>query len=214
MRGEKALEMLSRLFGRGPAKSEMRQSAGSSEESDEFGRFLLSEYSNIAQAHFKTTETISAFLKHYLTIISAPIAILGIVVSIGSARGFDPSALGIVPTGVSVLFIVISFVGVSVLAYVVNLRMDAILYARTINGIRKYFYDQERRLGLAAKSKVRVLPQSPVLPRYREVSFFGPVVFIFACLNTVYLWLGSAGLAYYRFEIAEPLAHVVLPKTE
>ena len=31
--------------------------------------------------------------------------------------------------------------GVCILIYIINLRLDAILYARAVNSIRKYFYD-------------------------------------------------------------------------
>ena len=47
-----------------------------------FEKFLLSEYSNIAEAHFKTIETISTFFKHYLVIMSIPITILIILINI------------------------------------------------------------------------------------------------------------------------------------
>jgi len=42
------------------------------------------------------------------------------------------------------IFICIAVVGFLVMIYIANLRMDAILYARTVNGIRKYFFDNAK----------------------------------------------------------------------
>lgn len=174
----------------------MEQAPSAVEQGKRLDDFLLCEYDNIAEAHFKTIETISEFLKHYLTIISIPLTILIIIVNVFSRQAAASSA---VPQAVSVfgiLFGIISFVGMMVLWYVTNLRMDALLYARTVNGIRKYFYDQDARLDLPTKNKLRVLPQSPLLPIYREFSFFGPLVLIFSSLNTVYFFLACGGLAF------------------
>lgn len=91
------------------------------------------------------------------------------------------------------LFLGISFIGMGMLLYIVNLRMDALLYARTVNAIRKYFYDN----GVSAKVidfdrslRTRVLPQSFGAPRFKEYSYFIPVVFSFGIFNSVYFALG------------------------
>ena len=88
----------------------------------------------------------------------------------------------------AVVSVVISLVGYLVSLYIVYLRMDVILYARTVNGIRKHFYD-EAKIDLPSKLRLRVLPQTPSLPSYFE-SYFLPVVFSFAILNTVYFLIG------------------------
>jgi len=158
-----------------------------------FGDFLLAEYSNIAQAHFKTLETISAFFQHYLTIVSVPIALIVVFVNFGIGK---EAFINIVPKlspFFVVLFFIISLIGLCVLCYIVGLRLDALLYARTINGIRKYFYDTER-LDLQYKSSMRVLPQSPHIPPYFERHLFMPVVFSFALLNSSYFLIAFAAL--------------------
>jgi uncharacterized HAD superfamily protein len=199
--------MLDQINGLLAREGDIGEASGSSRDSNEFGEFLLSEYSNIAQAHFKTIETISEFLKHYLTIISAPIAVLGFIVSVGSVRAMDYKVLTGAASIAAILFMIISFVGLMALLYIINLRMDALLYARTVNGIRKYFYDRESQLGIAVKNKLRVLPQSPLTPAYRRFRFFGPVVLIFASLNTAYYYPGSAVFAFFRFGVMEPFTH-------
>jgi hypothetical protein len=89
---------------------------------------------------------------------------------------------------VSVLLFLISLIGLGVFMYILNLRLDAILYARAVNGIRKHFYD-ESTIDIDRKLRMRTLPQSPHLPHYLEGSFFLPVVIVFTILNTLYAWL-------------------------
>ena len=44
-----------------------------------FEKFLLEEYSNIAQAHFKSIETISTFFRYYLLIMSIPLSAVAVI---------------------------------------------------------------------------------------------------------------------------------------
>ena len=103
----------------------------------EFDEFQLEEYRNISQAHFKTIETISIFFRYYLLIMSIPIIIAGFFVK--------PEAFEIYVAGYyqifALLLIIISLLGCGMLGWAIILRMDGVLYARTINGVRKYFYN-------------------------------------------------------------------------
>jgi uncharacterized HAD superfamily protein len=185
----------------------MNQATNPIPENDKLENFLLSEYNNIAKAHFKTIETISEFLKHYLTIISIPITILVVVLNIDSVRTAASTTITSAAFTAAALFVIVSVVGLMVLWHIINLRMDALLYARTVNGVRKYFYDQGSNLDIATKVKLRTLPQSPLLPAYREFSFFGPVVLIFALLNTPYFYLACAVFAFLARGGANPFGH-------
>lgn len=168
-----------------------------------FNGFLHQEYSHIADAHFKTNESISAFFKHFLVIMSIPIAIIAYFFSAVKTEAFlTKTFLSLSPIIFSILF-VISLIGFFVLLYVVNLRMDAILYARTINGIRKYFYDRAK-IDINVKLRMRVLPQTTFEPRYHEKSYFWPVVVSFGLFNSLYLFLA---ISIYKFdELKEILA--------
>jgi len=150
-----------------------------------FQDFLLAEYSNIAEAYFKMLDTISSFFQHYLTIMSVPIALIVVFSNLGS-RGadFTTIVLELSPL-IAVLFFVISMVGLCVMWYIVALRSDALLYARTINGIRKHFYDNAHHKR-GYKAAMRVLPQSPHIPPYREYHLFLPVVLAFSLLDVLY----------------------------
>jgi uncharacterized HAD superfamily protein len=145
--------------------------------SDSATDFLLDEYGNIAQAHFKTIELISAFFKHYLLIMSVPVTI---GVALLKVAGLDVSAVG------PAALIVFALAGGSLFWYVANLRMDAVLYARTINALRKHFFDRlDVDLGTALLT--RVLPQSQSQPPYHEIAHFYPVVIAFGLINSAYV---------------------------
>jgi len=159
----------------------------------DFKEYLLSEYSNIAQAHFKTIDTISTFFRNYLVIVSIPISLIAILVGIfAGSEVFKTIMLFRIP--LSFLLLAVSLAGIGVLFYIANLRMDAILYARTINGIRKYFYDRAE-LDTNIKLRTRVLPQSPHQPAYHEKAYFWPVVFSFAVFDTLYLVFATVGFS-------------------
>ena len=138
-----------------------------------YERFLLTEYNNIAQAHFNTVNMISTFFKHYLLIVSVPIPIFALIYrDWGGGKGaqfLETFGLGIPIAGV-----LVALVGLCVMVYMANLRFDTLLYARTVNGIRRYFsglsglpFDEELR--------TRVLPRTIYQPRYFELRFFLPV---------------------------------------
>ena len=55
---------------------------------DNLGEYLRGEYQNIAQAHFRTMEAISSFFRYYLLIMSAPIPVLALFISVsGELQG-------------------------------------------------------------------------------------------------------------------------------
>ena len=154
-----------------------------------FEQYLLAEYEHIADAHFKMVDTISTFFKHYLVIMAIPISVLGLFLTGGLTTdqpikivlSLDPLLPGV--------FLAVAVAGLGVLLYIVNLRLDAMLYARTINGIRMYFYDRAT-IDIDRRLRMRVLPQSPQLPSYREIRYFMPVVVVFAIIDTAYVLLG------------------------
>ncbi len=80
----------------------------------------------------------------------------------------------------------IGLVGALVTAYLVNLRLDVLLYARTVNGIRGYFTEGS---GLKRTAVVKhvVLPSSTAAPAYWEPLYFLPVVISCGVLNSIYV---------------------------
>ncbi len=168
-------------------------------EKNQFAEFLRKEYDNIAQAHFKTTEMISEFIKHYLTIITIPFTVLVIVINLDAFKSpsnnkFQFQPLLLLPW---ILCLIIAIVGLMFFWYVLNLRLDALLYARTINGIRKYFYDRNDTLDKPNNYRTRVLPQSIFIPKYNEPSFIAPLLLFFTTINYIYIFISYQGFKYY-----------------
>jgi uncharacterized HAD superfamily protein len=176
---------------RGAALGEERQS---SQARSAFESFLLAEYTNIAQAHFNTVDSLANFVKHYLFIASTPIYLLVIFADLtdinkSTALKFF-SANPEVPVFVATA---IWLIGFCVLGYLVNIRCDTLLYARTVNGIRNYFYNNAG-VPLLREVQMRTLPKSIHLPEYREPGYFFFVVLMFALIATTYV-----GCAFYFY---------------
>lgn len=150
------------------------------------------EYERVAEAHFKTIDAISSFFRYYLIVMSLPATAVAFFLSTekkdtGHLVFLDLSSQ--VEPLLGFALIIIAGVGLFLLLYVMNLRMDGILYARTVNAIRKYFYD-ESNLDLVSRQQLRVLPQSQYQPPYFEGRYFLPVVFTFVFLDTAYFFAG------------------------
>jgi hypothetical protein len=82
----------------------------------------------------------------------------------------------------------VALIGFGMFIYILNLRFDALLYARTVNGIRKHFYKKSTS-ELSYKLRIRVLPQSTQLPNYFEPRFFFPIILVFGLINSIYIYL-------------------------
>jgi uncharacterized HAD superfamily protein len=158
---------------------------------EEFDKFQLEEYKNISQAHFKTNETISIFFRYYLLIMSIPILVAGFFVQTGNIIIYFEEYYQIF----AILLFIIGIIGCCMLGWTIVLRMDCVLYARTINGVRKYFYDRINK-DFERIIKSNILPHATTKPHYFELFFFGPVIFCFSIINTTYF---SFGYTILRF---------------
>ncbi|MCE9565962.1 MAG: hypothetical protein K8U57_28395 [Planctomycetes bacterium] len=161
--------------------------------------FLLAEYSSITTAYSNTISTIATFFRNYLVIVGLPIPILGFVLTQLSKPG-APGQAATISLSTDMYFLVplagfvIGAIGFCLMIYVVNLRLDALLYARTVNGVRKYFYDKSP-LEYEKELQMRVLPRTVTQPRYLERMYFLPVIGVFTTLNTLYPIVGIAWFA-------------------
>jgi hypothetical protein len=177
-----------------------------------FESFLIVEYTNVAQAFFNAGSVITQFFQYYLLALAVPLTATGLVIKVTSGtidmwwlmQSGAASYLG-------VFFLGIGAVGVCMATYIANLRLDALLYARSVNGIRNYFY----ALGNLPKEQeplIRILPRDTNRPNYFEPWFFLPVVVAFAVLNTIYiafglLLVGLDGKLRFAFPLIVFLAH-------
>ena len=122
---------------------------------DKLGKFLMEEYSNVAQAHFKSIETISTFFRYYLLIMSIPISVVVVIFNIGATEKSMTSLVESYKFPIAFVLFCISLIGLGVCCYIINLRLDVIFYSRAVNGIRKFFYD-ESDMDINMKLRMRV----------------------------------------------------------
>ncbi len=156
-----------------------------------FTKYFLAEYQYIAEAHFKTIEAISSFFRYYLIIMSLPFTLYAVIMGLSPEIGAIIYVLTALTGSIS---LIIALVGLFVTLYIVNLRFDAILYARTVNGIRKHFYDQAD-IDLNLKTRMRTLPQTPTLLVILKRTFSQ----LFYRLQFSNLCIFSSGLQSSRF---------------
>jgi hypothetical protein len=87
----------------------------------------------------------------------------------------------------------LSFIGILLLGYLTSTRFDGILYARTVNGIRKYFYDRSP-ISFSEELQIRALPRNINVPKYIDQKYFSYVVLTFMLVGTTYF-----GVGWYAF---------------
>ena len=159
--------------------------------------FLLAEYTNLSQAHFTTNSSVSTFFRSYLVLIGLPIPLIGFALSqVGQSKQlnvFVEVFSYLIPIGAFVL----GCVGYFVMIYVINLRLDSLLYARAVNGIRKHFMNTSG-LSFEQEHRIRVMPRSSFQPRYHEWHYTFSVICVFAIINTVYFAISC----YWYFAFA------------
>ena len=145
---------------------------------DNFNSFQLAEYQHIATAHFETSKQIAIFFRYYLLFFSVPLILITLfkeksATDLIKILDDNSQAIGIV-------FGILAIIGLGFSIYVIDLRNDSILYARTVNGIRKYFYDRAGRMKI---QEYQVLPTNIKKPKYFK---FSPLIGIVFFVNTVY----------------------------
>ena len=159
--------------------------------SADFTQFQLKEYENISQAHFKTNEVLATFYRYFLLVTAIPITTVGLALLNFSDRGISPEGriLAYLIFGISAALL--SSIGAAVIAYIEGLRLDAILYARTVNSIRKFFFEKP---GGDCFGKP-VLPTDRDKPSYDGFGASATIYHACAVMNAVYF--GAGMLAFF-----------------
>jgi len=156
-----------------------------------YENFLLAEYNNIAQAHFNTKNSISSFFKHYLLIVSLPLPIFALIFRKTSDTSGE--LLAMLTSVIPFLFIIISIIGILVMLYIINLDLNASLYARAVNGIR-YYFAARSRLSEEEESKIRVLSidnSKPLFTGFHSILF---VVLTFGFIDSFYFIIAISSI--------------------
>ena len=162
----------------------------SEEKSDDFTRFQLREYDNISQAYFKTNEVLVTFYRYFLLIIAIPITTVGLALLNFSDAEIkqDGRILAFFIFGTSA--ILLSVIGAAVLLYIEKLRLNAVVYARTVNSIRHYFFSM-RGADIFGDP---VLPTSKDKPPYGGFGASSVLYHVCAFMNCTYFGAGLLAL--------------------
>lgn len=163
---------------------------------DKFQEFQIEEYKNISNAHFETNKQIGIFFRYLLLIASAP-ALIFIWFGKDNPNFIKDLFLGneeVLNINIFVGFflIVISIIDMLSSFYLIGLKLDNILYARTINGVRRYFYDRSE---IELDEQYRVLPKQINIPGYFDNHTFGVLYYSIALINSIYFSIGTSIIA-------------------
>jgi len=144
--------------------------------------FFKNEFDNIANAHFKSSERVTSFFRYILLIYTAPLILFVKDTSLDNKS-------------IDIIFILISLIGFFIVIYLIQLRLETILYARTVNGMRRYFYDNYFQ-GDYKNSYIfyNSLPVQKEKPIYFDFAQFGFIVIAIGIINTSYLIYGFCDL--------------------
>lgn len=163
--------------------------------------FLLTEYENIANAHFNAQEILSRWVRFYFLVVAVPLTLLALV----SRAGQDIDLLNLKPY-FSFLIFLVGIVGIFISLIIFDIRLDTALYARSVNGIRKYFLGKERaRIACGLVNSPELLDPSPFVvlptdinkPSLTKLSINGWIfVLMFTIINSLYVCFGIQTFLY------------------
>jgi len=188
-------------------------------QNNKFDDFQLEEYKNISTSHFESIKQVSVFFRYYLLLLSAPALLLTLVgTGEGNMSTFFKGNLD--KTTYDIVFaylLLISAAGLCIFLFIINIRHDAILYARKVNKVRKYFYENSS-LKVDDYHKYLGLPIVESKPRYTDNTIFFPLIIVFTLINSAFLFSAF----YFRmlhsdyvfnttlFELDLPLSRIYL----
>lgn len=160
----------------------------SSNQDDAFEKFQLEEYKNISTSHYEAVKQVSTFFRYYLLLLSAPALLLTLIgKSNEQLADFFQGKLNVgVYDLIFFYFIFIALSGFCMFIYIINIRHDSILYARTVNKVRKYFYERSS-ITIKEYPKYVGLPLTDSKPTYLDSTIFFPLVILFISINTGFL---------------------------
>jgi hypothetical protein len=128
--------------------------------------FMLEEYKQIAKALSDLYPQKSNLLKFYITLISIVSTALGSLIVLKSGEltkiGIDYIDLELGQI-IGILFGILAIVGGLIMCSAIGLRIEMLMYARTINCVRRYFADKYPSI-----KKYLVLPIHDEKPPFKE----------------------------------------------
>jgi hypothetical protein len=168
--------------------------------------FMLKEYQQIATIYIDLHAQKDGLLKFYTAIIGGGGSVIILLTSFN--KGGIPLTISplIFCAGVGLLAILLSMIGSVIFLSIAGLRMEMILYVRTINALRAYFVESDRKekqckYGFKGDLRPNAIPIKDFLvlpdydqktPSFREspITHFFWIVVLIALINSVLLLVG------------------------
>lgn len=164
-----------------PPEDDKKRKAGNTNVVD---KFMLQEYKSIAAAHFDSQAGLRKQFRFYLLIVTVPLTIVGFV-----NRSTSPQLdIFDLPPLVTYVFLGIGILGVLMLLSMIHIFLDAILYARTVNGVRDYFVQRGQALMIPIEVYLK-MPHDQTRPNYFDMRSFFWQALLIALINTAYFAL-------------------------
>lgn len=105
---------------------------------------MVTEYDRISTAYFGLQNQVNEWFKSYLTVIGFPVTILiAILRLVPSENEITFTSL---PNILAGLLLIIALLGLFITISIISMRMEMIMYARTINLVRRYFAVNNEKL--------------------------------------------------------------------
>jgi hypothetical protein len=159
---------------------------------NDFSDYVLKEYERLSEAYFKSHENTATWIKYYLLIIAAPSSVIAFIYK-GDPYHFYIFRL---PEIIAILISMIGFLGILITFIIINLRIDSTLYARAVNGVRRFYLDIGLELNGSKWNKCElekylVLPTDTAHPKFFK---FGSDLFwltlMMGTVNSLYIMVG------------------------
>lgn len=177
--------------------------------------FMKQEYTGICQAFGDLYNVILKVFNFYLLLAAVPFTVAAIIYK-SPGPEFDLSSL---PLPMSVLFMVVSILGFLITLSMIHLRMEQILYARTVNCIRRYFCESDTSVQNQIDDYLN-LPTTDELPPFLEFGrfFFWQIILIgiidslygiVAFINLTGHYLYPSIIVFILFFSLHPLGYIV-----
>jgi hypothetical protein len=123
--------------------------------------FMLKEYEIIASAFFDLSKQKTEMFRFYLILVTIPVTLIAAII------GLENQILNFfaLPDLIVLALLAISIAGLLMTALIVDLRFEAIAYAKTVNLSRRFFVDNDadKKLG-----KYTLLPDGDDYPLFNE----------------------------------------------
>jgi len=164
------------------------------EKNNDLSDFMLKEYEHLAEAYFNSHEITAKWIKYYLIIMATPFSLIAFIYK-DKPDQFKIFALS---DTLAIFIGLVGTLGLLIAPIIVNVRLDTTLYARAVNGVRKYFWDIElerNKILNKREGQYRVLPDTVKKPKFLKLSDLVWLTLLMGVINAFYLTVGISQIS-------------------